>query len=188
LEKAVSGFEDYGKTLDSMPADETELRYHPERRLLFEEAKTGCMLGMLLCLDRNQRLAYVLGEIFCMSSVDAAFVMEISPSSFRKQLERSRKDLTSYMNEKCGLVNSSNPCRCSKKTAAFIKAGWVDPGSLKFTQKHLESLKQILPTKEKVLCELYDIYADHFRGHSYFIDKNQSDFVKSIFNLIFGGP
>src|SRR5688572_32675553 len=34
-----------------------------ERALLIEEVKIGCTLGMLQCLDRPQRLAYVLGEI-----------------------------------------------------------------------------------------------------------------------------
>jgi hypothetical protein len=34
-----------------------------ERSLLIEEVKLGCTLGMLQCLDRPHRLAYVLGEI-----------------------------------------------------------------------------------------------------------------------------
>ena len=34
-----------------------------ERSLLIEEVKIGCTLGMLQCLDRPHRLAYVLGEI-----------------------------------------------------------------------------------------------------------------------------
>src|SRR5690349_23737072 len=35
-----------------------------ERALLTEEVKIGCTLGLLQCLDRPHRLAYVLGEIF----------------------------------------------------------------------------------------------------------------------------
>ena len=38
-----------------------------ERSLLVEEVKIGCTLGMLQCLDRPHRLAYVLGEILDLS-------------------------------------------------------------------------------------------------------------------------
>src|SRR5688572_24927026 len=34
---------------------------NPEQRLLVEEVKVGCTQGMLLCLDRADRTAYVLG-------------------------------------------------------------------------------------------------------------------------------
>src|SRR5437667_4253273 len=33
-------------------------------RLLVDEARLSCTSGMLLCLDREQRLVYILGEIF----------------------------------------------------------------------------------------------------------------------------
>ncbi len=35
--------------------------------LLIEEAKISCTMGMLLCLDRKQRLIFVLAEIFGVS-------------------------------------------------------------------------------------------------------------------------
>ena len=35
-----------------------------ENRLLVEEVKLGCSQGMLLCLDRDHRLAYILGDVF----------------------------------------------------------------------------------------------------------------------------
>ena len=82
---------------------------------------------VLLCLDRDQRVAYVLGEIFEAPSKLAGEVLGISPAAFRKRLERSRRDLVAFMNEQCGLVDASNPCRCERKTRAFIEAGWVDP-------------------------------------------------------------
>ena len=43
-----------------------------ERSLLVEEVKIGCTLGMLQCLDRPHRLAYVLGEILDLSGPDSA--------------------------------------------------------------------------------------------------------------------
>jgi len=43
-----------------------------ERSLLTEEVKIGCTLGMLQCLDRPHRLAYVLGEILDLAGPEAA--------------------------------------------------------------------------------------------------------------------
>ena len=58
-------FEQFGRGLDQLP-DES-LAYHSfevEEKMLVEEAKISCMKGMLLCLDREQRLIYILGELF----------------------------------------------------------------------------------------------------------------------------
>jgi RNA polymerase sigma factor (sigma-70 family) len=44
----------------------------PDAALLAEEVKLGCTLGMLLCLDRDQRLAYLLSDVFELPSADAA--------------------------------------------------------------------------------------------------------------------
>ena len=75
---------------------------------------------MLLCLDREQRLIYVLGEIFGVTDTVGAELLDTSPDNFRQRLARARRDLHSFMNDKCGLVNQANPCRCARKTAGFI--------------------------------------------------------------------
>jgi hypothetical protein len=89
------------------------------------EAMLACTSGTLLCLDREQRLAYILGAIFGVSDTIAAEVLEITPENYRQRLARARRDLRNFMNEKCGLVNQANPCRCAKKTRGFIQAGHV---------------------------------------------------------------
>ena len=80
--------------------------------LLVEEAKIGCTMGMLLCLDRKQRLIFTLGEILGASDTVGAAVLEMTADNFRQSLARARRDLYSFMSDKCGLVNKSNPCRC----------------------------------------------------------------------------
>ena len=122
LEQVITTFADYGEELDSIPLTNLQLppKLDPYEALIVEEAKVGCMLGMLLCLNREQRVVYVLGEIFQAPSAIAAAILAITPATFRKRLERARRDLTSFMNEKCGLLNENNPCRCHKKTQGFI--------------------------------------------------------------------
>src|SRR6266581_2314176 len=50
------------KTPDLDPPDQTSVPV--DVRLIVDEARISCTSGMLLCLDRGQRLVYVLGEIF----------------------------------------------------------------------------------------------------------------------------
>jgi hypothetical protein len=83
--------------------------------LLATEAMLSCTSGMLLCLDREQRLSYILGAIFEVSDTVAAVVLQISPENFRQRPARARRDLRNFMNDMCGLVKQANPCRCAKK-------------------------------------------------------------------------
>lgn len=168
LDQMITSFSDYGEELDRMPLAPLELPSEQVayQSLIVEDAKVGCMLGMLLCLSREQRVAYVIGEIFEAHSAIAADILETTPTAFRKRLERARRDLTSFMNEKCGLINKDNPCRCQKKTQAFIKAGWVDPEKLKFTNHHVSRLKAVSPVQSQSLDQLTAVqYADLFREH-----------------------
>ena len=122
-------FDKYGGGLSSAPdADLPDERAVPvDVQLLVDEARIGCTSGMLLCLTREQRLTYILGEIFGVSDVVGAELLEISRANFRQKLSRARRDLHQFMNDQCGLVNGANPCRCAKKTQAFMKAGYVVP-------------------------------------------------------------
>lgn len=166
LEGVLTSFEGYGKELDKIPLEQLHGFPSAEHTLLVEEAKLGCMLGMLLCLDREQRMAFVLGEIFECPSPLAAEILAITPAAFRKRLERARADLSSFMQDKCGLMNPSNPCRCDKKTKGFIAAGWVDPRSLKFTAAHVRRVREDAPARSRALDTVCDEWAPWlFREH-----------------------
>jgi RNA polymerase sigma factor (sigma-70 family) len=96
----------YAHGLDSTP--DLEL---PDQRsvpadvhLLVDEARISCTSGMLLCLDREQRLIYILGEIFEVTDTVGAELLEISRENFRQRLARARRELHNFMNDKCGLV------------------------------------------------------------------------------------
>ena len=166
LEAIVTSFEGYGEELDKIPLEVLEDPPSAERTLLVEEAKLGCMLGMLLCLDREQRIAFVLGEIFECPSPLAAEILDTTPAAFRKRLERARADLLAFMQERCGLMNPSNPCRCDKKTKGFIAAGWVDPASLKLTAARVRRVRAHSPERSRALDIIYEERAPWlFRHH-----------------------
>ncbi len=103
-----------------------------DQGVLAEEIKIGCTQAMLLCLDRDHRLAYVLGDVFEIESDVAAAIAGVEPAAFRKRLQRARERIRTFMNETCGLVNAKRPCRCERRIGIATMSGRVDPLNLLF--------------------------------------------------------
>lgn len=128
-----------------------------------QEARIACTAGMLMCLDRGQRLIYIVGEIFKIDHNLASEIFDITPVNFRKKLSRTRKDLHQWMHKKCGLVNENNPCRCSNKTKKFIELGIVNPENPKWLSnyknkifEHVESkLDETAITTDEIYSKIY---------------------------------
>lgn len=98
----------------------------PDAELLAEEVRLNCTQAMLQCLDRQERIAYVLGEVFGFSSKDAGWVLDVDPATYRKRLERARGRIRAFMAAKCGLVNEAAPCRCGKRVESALTRGRID--------------------------------------------------------------
>jgi len=159
-------FERFAEQLDEglapeVPGPATEV----ENRLLVEEVKLGCSQGMLLCLDRDHRLAYILGDVFGVTSQEAAEIVGISPVAYRKRLSRARARLHGFMERKCGLINPDNPCRCARRVNHAVQVGRVDPSHLLFAT-HPVRLEPDVVTRE-VVREMDQLHsaADLLRGH-----------------------
>jgi RNA polymerase sigma factor (sigma-70 family) len=90
---------------------------------LSQEVKLGCTLAMLNCLSRDDRAAYILGEVFDLAEEVAAQVLEISPVAFRQRLSRARRGVEGFTQSYCGLVDSAAPCHCNRRVARAIKLG-----------------------------------------------------------------
>jgi RNA polymerase sigma factor (sigma-70 family) len=183
IEAKWATFEDYGRELDNTPdADLPDPKSVPaDLQLLLHETRIGCTSGMLLCLDREQRLVYVLGEIFGVTDRVGAELLHTSRDTFRQKLARARRDLRNFMQEKCGLVNTSNPCRCAKKTQGFIDAGYVDPHNLLFARQRIVRVKEIAEKRSDDLDALDAAYAEIHRDHPF---QDSPDFFASLRGLI----
>ena len=140
-EYSVVNFESYFNSIDSMPSSELNEQEESELKETIEELRISCTTGMLMCLSKEQRMVYVLGELFDIDHNMGGEILEISPGNFRVKLMRARKDIYQWMNNKCGLVNKDNPCRCSKKTKGYVKAGKVDPDNLQFNTRYQSKIK-----------------------------------------------
>jgi hypothetical protein len=100
--------------------------------MLTEEVKIGCTLGMLQCLDRPHRLAYILGELLELSSSDAAEALGVEPAALRKRLERARERIESFAREHCGLVSAQASCQCNRRVPAALRLGRARADALQF--------------------------------------------------------
>jgi len=138
---------------------------------------------MLMCLDRRQRMVFVLGEILGVTDRVGAEVMELSPANFRQVLARARRDLYSFMNDKCGLVNQANPCRCVRKTRGFIDKGYVDPKHLQFVPDRLIQIRTVTPSRVHELDILEQEHAAVFLDHPMLPAPEEVLSIRRLFDL-----
>jgi RNA polymerase sigma factor (sigma-70 family) len=182
-EAVASTFEAYGGAIEGTPdLDLPDPNSVPiDVGLLVEEAKVSCTMGMLLCLDRKQRLVFTLGEILGASDGVGAEVLETTPVNFRQLLARARRDLSRFMNGQCGLVNEENPCRCPKKTRGFIEAGHVDPLHLRFVPERAERIRDVaLETYREIDDAVAARSAALFRDHPFLEPSDQVAWVRGL--------
>lgn len=165
-ELAISDFENYFDSIDAMPVYELNDQEHEHFAESVEELRISCTAGMLLCLDRQQRMIYILGEMFDIDHNLGAEILGISAGNFRIRLMRARQDLYNWMNARCGLMNKSNPCRCAKKTRAYIEAGYVDPNNLNFNARYKNKIYELSKEKASSISDtVEDLYKKIFQQH-----------------------
>jgi uncharacterized protein (TIGR02246 family) len=178
-------FEAYGRVLEELPESELTDSTAPaaDVQVWLEEAKIGCTTGLLLCLDREQRLIYILGDIFGVSDRLGADLLDMSRDNFRQKLSRARRDLQRFAQDKCGLINPANSCRCTRKTKAFIEAGYVNPQNLLFVRDRVQAVRDVAPAVYDDLEAAQRDYAELHRGHPFQVPP---DFVARLRSLLGG--
>ena len=180
-ELATESFEVVEKQLDSIPSQALSQLEESEMRDEIEETKLACMNGMLLCLERDQRLVFILGELFNVNHDLGANLLNISKDNFRQKLSRARKDLYNFMNKKCGLIRKDNPCRCSSKTNGFIRAGKVNPDNLQFNKDYLKTIQEVIGQKKDEYDDFVtENYAVIFTKHPF----QEKEHKQIIFNRL----
>jgi RNA polymerase sigma factor (sigma-70 family) len=156
-------FEEFGKDLaDGLTDVPSRSSDDADQALLEEEVKIGCTQAMLLCLDREDRIAYILGDVFELRSDAAGEVVGIEPAAFRKRLSRARRRVREFMRGHCGLVNPDAACSCARRVAPAIARGRLDPTRLLFAGSG-EPAPRRLPVLEAVgeMEHLHAIAAIH---------------------------
>ncbi|MDA8140370.1 MAG: RNA polymerase sigma factor [Desulfobacteraceae bacterium] len=191
FEVRIHDFDAYAAAIENFPDDSAYA--HPDAVLLAEEVKTGCMLGMLLCLKRPERVAFLLGAVFGVQDAVGAGIMAVSRENFRQMLSRARKKVRQYMHATCGVVNPDNRCRCAHKVKAFLDLGMLDAKRLRYHRPSAPTVKAMIGARLTDFQETYYApFLANFRAQPFYDAPDvtawlrkllETDAFKEIFNL-----
>lgn len=174
----ASNFQELGNALDSIPNVELSYDEKEEKEALIKETRLSCLSGMLLCLNKEQRLIFIIGELFGADHTIGSEIMEISKPNFRMKLSKARKDLINFMQNKCGLIDKANPCRCHKKVTVNLEAGVIHAKNLLHNRKEFSTFRaQIEPDANYISNEAERKYIELHREHSYKTHFEKKNFL-----------
>jgi RNA polymerase sigma factor (sigma-70 family) len=115
----------------------------PQDKLEARQVALACTQSMLMALDREQRLIYVIDTVFDLPSKEAAAVVGITPEAYRQRLSRTRARMDAFVGQTCGLANSDAACTCERQLPAIRharKAGGIGKASV--IAIHAEEFKE----------------------------------------------
>jgi RNA polymerase sigma factor (sigma-70 family) len=98
-----------------------------EEKIYIEEIKVGCTIALLQCLSPQNRFIYIIGSIFDFPHNEAAEILSIDYSNYRKRLSRAKSKIKSFLNKNCGLINPNADCKCKKRILIAKERGRINP-------------------------------------------------------------
>jgi RNA polymerase sigma factor (sigma-70 family) len=153
----------------------------PEEAALAAELRLRCTEAMLLSLDRELRIAHVLGDIFALPGELCAEILEVDHATFRKRLSRSRQRLSEFLQSWCGVFDAKNPCRCGGQVDAAVERGLLAPEDLYLTKARKRPAKAVLDRAAEEVGDLIRV-AEVLRGPSSYAAPEQM--VKGLRELL----
>ena len=181
FEVRIHDFDRYVSLIEKLP-DHREFS-HPDGKMLTEELKTGCMMGMLMCLNRKERLAFILGAVFAVTDVVGADLMDVTRAGFRQLLSRARRKVHAYMNGVCGQVNKNNPCRCENKIKTFLDMGMITPGKSRFYRPGGRQVKDVMAERLDAFDRKYfSPFLERFREQPFYDPPDMTLWLRNTIN------
>lgn len=184
-ERQAISLEDFDEDLAQTLEPASDAQSNAELALTLAELRIGCTLAMLLCLERDARLAYILGAIIELDHQIAADVLECPPATYRKRLERARDAITALMKRRCGVFDARNACDCAKRIPIAKSRGHLNPKELVFAS----SAEQVLrfPKLLSHIREIEEVQrsAEIYRSHPDPVSRGS--FVEQLQHLLDSG-
>lgn len=115
----------------------------PDADLLEREIQLACTHAVLTCLDREHRVAYILGDILGVDSDEGGYICDVAPATYRKRLSRARQRIRGHLSLHCGLTNAQAACHCSKRVDVAVVSGRVSRQRLEFTERTAQATDSI---------------------------------------------
>lgn len=149
---------------------------------LVEETRRSCTLGMLQCLNADERMVIILGELLEVSSDEAATILDISAAAYRKRLSRARQQLVGFVAGNCGIVNPANPCRCHRLAGVKRQVGLLNPDALLYAQIHDAKSQQALTEAQRPELDMDCRTIELLRAHPGYATR--SDLASMIEHIV----
>jgi RNA polymerase sigma factor (sigma-70 family) len=180
VESSVQGAEQFAAFLDAGMGEVDPTLEEVEYRLLCEEVRISCTYGMLLCLSRPQRAAYLLADVLEVTDADGAEILGCTREAFRQRVSRARRTLRRVIDNRCGLVDPANPCRCGRQITSSQAAGILDRDRLPLAGHPREEVRVWIEPVAKQLdavVAIGDLYRfDRFAAPAQLWEELQSRF------------
>ena len=187
LEAHITGFDSYYAFVDQVP-DHDPID-SPEAELVAEDLKIGCVMGTLLCLNRKQRLAFIIAIGLGATDALGSEILGTSRAAFRKTLSRARGKLREYMSSNCGLVNPEASCRCRKKATSFLESGAYTTDNLGFLAPNRPKMSDMTASiQERIGDDIEQRIEALHRGHPFYAGKDLVPWLDEIFQQPAGAP
>ena len=148
--------------------------------VLLNELRISCTMAMLLCLNLDHRMAYVLGDILELDHSEAAEIVGISKGNFRKRLSRARADVVAFTAQKCGLANNKAKCSCPRRLSAAVTKGRVSEKNIIYATNGAPEFTQVLESVKLLEGQLKTLKLQMATPHF----RSPKDFGKHISDLI----
>lgn len=178
-EAAISDIESYYSFVAQVPDSDPDNT--PETQMVIKDIAIGCVMGVMLCLDRKQRIAFLLAIAFNATDAQGSEILGVTKDGFRKLLSRARKKLHEQMNGNCSLINPDAPCRCRKKANGFMAGGAYGPDRLTFVQEEDQKMKDIVGDKlAEMDRELFSSYTHLLRDHPFYSAPEVSGWLNKL--------
>ena len=123
----------------------------PERFAAFLDAGMGDIDTTI------EETEYLLADVVGLTDVEGAEVLECSREAFRQRVSRGRRTLRRVIDDRCGLVDPANPCRCGRQIASSEETGILRRDRLPLVEHPREEVRVWIEPLAKQLDEVVAI-------------------------------
>lgn len=149
-----------------LSSEYSDNRYESEIELAYE-LKVSCTIAMIMCLNEDDRMVFLYGELLNLKSSDIGEIMGVSADTARKRLSRSKQKLLQFIHNNCGLINKDNPCKCRSRLFYAMDKKRVAKDRIEFSHSLWLSSKEQIEDKIAEMEHLEDLSAVYANNPHY---------------------
>ena len=157
---------DFNAFILNLPENKKRVSTHDKD--MIDETKNYCVLCILLCLNRMERIVLILGAIFDVTDRMGAEICDITQANFRKILSRSRKKVADFFQKNCSLFEKRNPCKCSEQLDYLANLGLIKPGDMNIRHSSLGTIRTVLGNTINDIEDSYSKFLTLYQEQPFF--------------------